>query len=117
MSSVEALWTAKYGTAEYNVGELEGGVIIIETGKIYGGDSIYAYRGDFTVNADIVEGNLTMYRHNWADGSQSLYETQEASFSSLFIGTRQGDDQISGKIVRQGFPDAFFQLTRLQNLD
>lgn len=117
MSSVEALWTAKYGTAEYNVGELEGGVIIIETGKVYGGDSIYAYRGDVSVTGDAVEGDLTMYRHNLAPGTQSLYGTQEDSFTSHFVGSRQGDDVIVGKLLRDGFPEAFFQLTRLQNLD
>ena len=41
MTSVEALWTAKFGTAEYSIAESEGGVAIIETGKVYGGDSIY----------------------------------------------------------------------------
>ena len=117
MTSVEALWTAKFGTAEYSIAESEGGVAIIETGKVYGGDSIYAYRGDISVNGSAVDGNLTMYRHNWSEGTQSCYGTQEASFTSHFVGSRQGDDVISGKLLRNGYPDGFFQLTRLQNLD
>ena len=34
MTSVEALWTAKFGTAECSIAESEGGVAIIETGKV-----------------------------------------------------------------------------------
>lgn len=116
MTSIEALWSVRFGTSDYDIEDLEGGVMVVETNRIYGGDSIYAYSGDLKVDRDSVVGKLSVVRHNWSEGTQSLYGTQERMFAITFVGERDGVDRVAGRLVREGFPDAFFVMTRLQNL-
>jgi hypothetical protein len=47
--SIEALWTVVFGS---NTGGTGGGVVIFETGRIFGGDPDYIYLGKYDVSPD-----------------------------------------------------------------
>lgn len=53
---VEALWSVQFGTPDHHFGA---GVIVLETGRVLGGDSRYTYVGSYNVN----EGVLTATIH------------------------------------------------------
>jgi len=53
--SLEALWTAEFGS---NLGWVGAGVVIFETGRIFGGDGAYYYLGKAEVKNDLLEAEI-----------------------------------------------------------
>ena len=47
--SLEALWTVRFGS---NVGGVGAGIVVFETGRIFGGDQDYIYLGKYSVTPD-----------------------------------------------------------------
>jgi hypothetical protein len=66
--SIEGLWSVDFG--------LGGGIAVMETGRVFGGDSWFAYTGDYEVDGNSVTARLRLQRHNpspsaidvWASG-------------------------------------------------
>lgn len=58
---LEALWTAEFET---NMGTFGGGVVVFETGRIFGGDSLYYYLGKAEVKNEIVEAEVEVTNHS-----------------------------------------------------
>ena len=52
---LEALWTVEFGSSMESYGA---GVLVFETGRIFGGDSSYYYLGTFLVKNEIVEAEV-----------------------------------------------------------
>jgi hypothetical protein len=112
--SMEAVWTVRFGPEGAPESELNGGVAMIETNRIFGGDSGYAYIGDIKVNAAAVDGTLKIVRHNAQ--IVSMYGLDENEFELTFSGERVSDTRVEGKLQRQGYPSAMLVLTRLTEL-
>ena len=53
--TIEALWAVNYSTPQGAVGA---GVVVFETGRIFGGDSLYHYLGNYTLTGDRVRGRV-----------------------------------------------------------
>jgi len=51
--TIEALWAVNFST---QLGFSGSGVAVFETGRIFGGDSLYYYIGDYVLNGDTVRG-------------------------------------------------------------
>ena len=88
---VEALWTIKFGTI-YNY--VNGGVIVFDEGKLYGGDSSYYYAGIYELTEDsrlIAHVDVNHYRGDpytaFGTADRHLY---------LIIAANLIDDRISG---------------------
>jgi hypothetical protein len=116
MSSIEALWTVRFGAVGADVSEMNGGVAVMESGRMFGGDSAYAYLGKFNIEGSKVTGTLTIIRHNFSPDFASIYGTNEKHFPLTFSSTRVGDDRIVGRLQRKGYPDADLVLDRLSSL-
>lgn len=61
--SVEGMWCFVSGdvlSAEMNTG----GVVILDTQRIYGGDSVMAYIGTYATNGGKVAGEVESFRYN-----------------------------------------------------
>jgi hypothetical protein len=64
--SVEALWTREFGLA----GRWEnGGVVVFETGRVFGGDCRYYYVGEFATVADRIEASAQVAYSSVTSGS------------------------------------------------
>jgi T3SS negative regulator,GrlR len=68
MQQVEALYVAEFGDVA-GVGSWNGGVVVLETNRIFGGDSGYYYIGTFSIFGDCIEASARITKHNpsWAN--------------------------------------------------
>jgi hypothetical protein len=114
MSSVEACWTVRFGDPTAPAEELNGGIIVLESGRLFGGDSGYAYLGRYEVQGDQVVGALRSIRHH--PGVNSMYGRDEDVLELDFRMQRSGDNLVLGELVRPGFPNGKVILRRLAEL-
>ena len=115
-SGIEACWTVRFGAVGAPEGQMNGGVLVFETGRIFGGDSAYAYLGNYVLNGAELSGALRILRHNDDPAFVSLYGSNETSFDLTFSGNRTSGDTIKGRLHRQSYPDAALALKRLADL-
>lgn len=110
--SVEALWTAEFQTAQ---GWANGGVVVLETGKVYGGDSQYYYVGVYKVAGDGIEASLSV--NHYHGPVSTAWGTNEKRFSVSLQGKREGGT-ITGVMFRPEHPQKMqpVRLTLRENL-
>lgn len=88
--SLEALWSIQFEVP--NIERAGGGVIVFETGRIYGGDSSFYYIGDYSVDNNEIQGRVEVKRHNEMLEAVILgLEGQAYSFEGVI----EPDDSIS----------------------
>ncbi len=58
--SIEALWTINFE----NVNGYGGGVVIFESGRIFGGDTSFYWTGTYDVDRGQLEAKIKVKRHN-----------------------------------------------------
>jgi hypothetical protein len=63
MREIEALYTVEFGDFS-GPGYRNGGVVILETARVFGGDSGYFYLGDYSVFGDRFEASVRITKHN-----------------------------------------------------
>jgi hypothetical protein len=97
--SIEALWALRFQLRDKGQG---GGVIVFESGRLFGGDSSYVYTGHYTVSAGHIEATATVVQHTDVDGMADIWETGEKSFQVAVTGRFSGDDVIQAKLARDG---------------
>jgi hypothetical protein len=64
MSSIEALWLVKFGDFETPNQVRNGGVIVFESGRAFGGDSGFAYVGRYDISGTQFTATLTITQFN-----------------------------------------------------
>ncbi len=55
--SIEAMWTAKF---QSNKGAFGTGIVVLETGRVFGGDSQYYYVGDYSLDGRQISVNISV---------------------------------------------------------
>ena len=105
MSSVEAVWAVQFGTLMAPDQDREGGVLALFSNRMVGGDSVMAYVGNYQTDGTQITGKLMILRHNYPAGSDADYKDHELRFEVALEGTFL-DDEISGRLMRQGKADA-----------
>jgi len=115
MNSLEAVWTVRFGWPAARQEDWERGVLALFSNQIVGGDSVMAYVGNYATDGDQISGRMTIMRHNYPEGSKADYEDQELRFEVAFEGTHSSDE-IIGRLIRQGRPDASITMQRLAPL-
>lgn len=113
MSSIEAMWTVRFESPDGAEMELRGGVAVFESGRLFGGDSGYAYLGGYEVKGDTVSGSLTVLRH---DPTIISVFGDVDRIEGFFNATRTSDDHMSGTFLSAGFPAASVELRRFAEL-
>jgi T3SS negative regulator,GrlR len=58
---IEALWAVNFSTP---MGSFGAGVVVLETGRVFGGDSLYYYLGDYTVDGKTVRGTVSVIHYS-----------------------------------------------------
>ena len=61
---IEGLWVVEFLAPQVDEFDLNGGVVVIETGRVLGGDSGYVYIGDINPIADGWSLHVTITRHD-----------------------------------------------------
>jgi hypothetical protein len=109
---MEGLWTAEFGSA---TGFINGGVVMLQAGRIFGGDSGYYYVGKYSVDGETLTGELRA-NHYYGPRTTAFGDTT-ATFTVELTGTRNTtSDQIDGLVVRQGIGQVHFRLTKRATL-
>lgn len=68
---IEALWSVEFLS---NMGSHGMGVVVIETGRVLGGDSAFLYVGDVQVeNGKTVHANIKVTKYNFKTDMESVF--------------------------------------------
>ena len=105
--SVEGMWAMVAGEAAE--GEVRsGGVIVLETGRVFGGDSVVAYVGTYSVEGSQMTAQVERWKYNASiDGIDVFGDDLDNMPNATFRGTRgevDGATVISGSIWRDTDP-------------
>lgn len=98
----------KFQTA--HVGEPEvmrwGGIVVLESGRVFGGDSVMAYLGTYEVDRDNVTARVRSWTWNFDVGdSENVFGMAGAiDYVALLDGTRK-DRVITGHIAPEDYPE------------
>ena len=70
--SIEALWSVRFvGVNGASVSEQSGGVLVLETGRLFGGDTWAFYTGNYSVENGQVSFRVDVGVH-YTDGGESI---------------------------------------------
>lgn len=89
METIEALWAVHYGDVGVP-GQVNGGVVVFETSRIFGGDSKFYYVGEYKVSSQTVTGTV-MSTHFSGDSMTAFGFSTTGSLHIGFNGRRRGD--------------------------
>ncbi len=97
---VEALYVVQFGDfagATFR----NGGVAVLETNRVFGGDSGYYYLGNYEVKDGTISASVQIVKHdpNWRDA----FGDNSASFAVILQGKIEGQI-ISGHMIRTDNP-------------
>ena len=90
MKTIEALWAVYFDDV---AGYRNGGVVVFETLRIFGGDSKFYYTGEYEVSGEEVTARVTS-THYHGDGMTAFGFPTTGSVRLEVRGTRQGDEMI-----------------------
>jgi len=64
--SCEALWSVMFqsNVQDASAGNIGGGVVVLETDRVLGGDGTFVYIGDYKITAGTITVNLTVDKYN-----------------------------------------------------
>ena len=96
MSSIEALWLVKFGDFETPNQARNGGVIVFESGKAFGGDSGYAYVGRYEVSGDNFTAELDIIQFN--DEMGDVFGLNSSEFA-VTVNLTRSDNLMKGTMV------------------
>lgn len=96
MSSIEALWLVKFGDFETPNEARNGGVIIFESGKAFGGDSGYAYVGRYEISGANFTANLDITQFN--DEMGDVFGLNSSEFT-VTVNLIRSDNLMTGTMV------------------
>ncbi|MGH8057627.1 MAG: hypothetical protein ACREOH_10405 [Candidatus Entotheonellia bacterium] len=109
---MEGLWTAEFGTAS---GMLNGGVVVLESGRILGGDSGYYYTGKYSISGDTLSGDLRA-THYYGPGVTAFGDSASMFTIELTGKINSAGDHIDGLMVRSGVGQVRFRLSKRATL-
>ncbi len=119
--SLEALWTIEFQDVH---GWVNGGVVVFETNRVFGGDSNYYYVGQFeqtkyglTADARIVHYHGEA-RTAFGDDAKDFTVSIQGTYLQVAKGEQRSEDIIMGKMRRTDSPqqELVIRLTRRADL-
>ena len=101
--SIEALYAVRFGHAGIPNHPINGGVVVLESGRLFGGDSWFAYTGTYSVAGSTVTGQIHAIRHLDQAGTESAWGTQEREFDVQFnVNVNEGATEANGSMSKDG---------------
>lgn len=112
--SIEALWRAQFSSNAGMTFPAGGGVVVFESGRIFGGDSFMYYVGEYEVHGNSLSGTLHIGTHT--SGGMSVFG-QITDFDLQLSGSIDGDRIVAkGSLVQNPQFLLTADLKRLQDL-
>ncbi len=111
--SLEALYTVEFGDIAGGAFR-NGGVAILETLRVFGGDSGYYYLGDYSVAGEILTASVKVVKHNamWAN----VFGDAATEFNIQINGViREGS--VTGFMERIGMPGVRLPVRLIRRAD
>ncbi len=102
--SIEALWTIRFASVSQNTadrGNGGSGVMVLDTGRVYGGDGDFTYLGHYKydVKTDQIGAEIRVSQHG--EGNYSIFGPAR-EFDLNLSGKVDGDQiQFEGHVVQQ----------------
>jgi hypothetical protein len=101
MEDIEGLYVVRFGSPVL----WGAGVIVLETQRFFGGDSMYYYVGDYALNGTEITGSGKVVLHTAIPGVPTIFGDPAVEFEIRLKGTI-GKTNISGWMSRADMPGA-----------
>jgi len=108
--ALDALWTVEF---QVSAGWMNGGVIVLKSGHVFGGDSSRYYLGTFKAEGVRVNGELRLIQY-FGQGPTAWGDY--AAVVDARVAGEVGAGAITGQVSRSGHPDLSFRMTRRAEL-
>lgn len=92
---MNGLWTAEFGSS---VGIFGGGVVVLQDGRIFGGDGGYYYIGDFELVGNALKARIKVAP--FVEGYESVFKSVGRPLTLILEGTWTDETHA----VAQGYP-------------
>jgi len=94
------MWKFQSGSAAEPTTLRWGGIVVLESGRVFGGDSVMAYHGTYEIDRDDISARVRSWTWNLDVGEVEnvLGMTGPIDYVAVLRGTREGD-VISGYIT------------------
>jgi hypothetical protein len=112
-AAIEATWTLRFGMFGCPDSETRGGVVHVKDGQLLGGDSTFAYHGQWTLRGTELTASLDIVRHGIDRNATTVFGTDESEYHIDCVAEVMMPDLIEGRLLRPGFPDARLTMRRL----
>jgi hypothetical protein len=99
MDGVEGLYIVHFGIPTF----YGSGVIVLETERFFGGDSMYYYVGDYKVNGNAITGRGKVVLHTAIPNVPTIFGDVTGAFNVELNGVI-GNDRIDGSMRRPDIP-------------
>jgi hypothetical protein len=101
---LEALWAVTFASASHR--DERAGIVVLETGRVLGGDNQFVYTGDYAVRpgGSLIEARVRVRKHfNWPEGI-SIFGHRDNFELAMTGKSAKSDMTMRGHIV--GEPNA-----------
>ena len=118
MTSIEGMWLLQSASnADPKAINDGNGVIVLETGRVFGGDSAMAYTGSYELADRQLTARVRAWTHNDIPGENVFGMSTPIDHIVIFRGARD-DDTILGEIWSEQMPDQRLaaRLTKITDL-
>ena len=107
MSSIEGMYIFASGSIDDPAAVENGGIVILETGRVMGGDSAMAYLGTYEFAQGRFGARVRSWKWNVAyDGENVFNMSGEIDHHAIFEGERRADDVMVGHLFSEDKPEA-----------
>ena len=115
MSSVEGFYKFEYGQDVRPDLIYLGGVVVLETGRIFGGDSSYYYRGSYKLDGEKFLAKVQIRKHTDLFNTENIFGREFNVGVDLSVeGEREGENLVG--ILKGPTGETTFTLERLDDL-
>jgi T3SS negative regulator,GrlR len=110
--NIEALYVVKFGDVAGP--QVNGGVVVLETNRIFGGDSGYYYTGTYSLTGTILSGKARVVKHDpsWTDA----FGTTQTSFD-ITIKAIVSDGVFAGHMTLDAAPHTQLPISFIRKAD
>jgi hypothetical protein len=117
--SVEGMWLLRTSQHDSSIEEIIApSILIFETGRIFGGDSVYYFIGDYDSNLQEIFGRVRVRTHTPTDSDENVFGmVGPVDFFTKFSG-RIEHEIVTGRLEPEGDSASMqhFRMTKLSEL-
>lgn len=105
---IEGMWAFVSGSAAAPDDMRDGGIVVLETGRVFGGDSAMAYVGNYELKNGLIEARVrswTWNSHHVEAGAENVFGMKGAIDFIVILEGKLDGDVILGSVYPEGVPE------------